>query len=208
MKLNCVKVGPYRSNSYTVYSEETRKAVVIDIGGEPSEVIDFLVENNLEVEYILITHSHFDHILGVDRLREFTKAKVVAHRNAVELMKDPAKNLSIMPICEDVSTHADILVDDGAELDAGDIHMKIMHMPGHTPCSMFIAIDDMLFTGDTLFKGTIGRCDLYGGSMKTMYKTLSRICKIKFDYKVYPGHEEFSTLSYEKEHNRYLRVGK
>ncbi len=207
MKYKRIKVGPLASNSYVVYSETTKSAVVVDIGGEPSNVIKFLKDNDLSLKYIILTHSHFDHILGAEQLKEFSGAKIVAHENAPEFLIDPEKNLSNIPYCKDLSIEADILVGDGEEMSIDDIEMQFMHTPGHTPCSMIVFIDDLLFTGDTLFKGSMGRCDLVGGSLKTMYKSLYRISKIDGEYTVLPGHEGESTLSYEKEHNQYLRMG-
>ncbi len=208
MKYKRIRVGPLGSNSYVVYSEKSHSAVVIDIGGEPSEVIDFINENALDLKYIVLTHSHFDHVLGAEELKAYSEAKIIAHMKAPEFLRDPEKNLSNVPYSRDVSMEADILVSDNEVITIDDIEMKFMHTPGHTPCSMIVFIDDLLFTGDTLFKGSMGRCDLVGGSLKTMYKSLHRISTISGDYIVLPGHEGESTLSYEKEHNQYLRMGK
>ncbi len=208
MEYKRFKVGPLASNSYVVYSKETKAAVVIDIGGEPSEVIDFLNDNNLDLKYIILTHGHFDHILGAEKLKEWSGAKILAHSKAPDFLSDPEKNLSTVPYCQDISITADVLVNDGQVIRAEDIEMKFLHTPGHTPCSMVIVIDDIMFTGDTLFKGSMGRCDLVGGNLMAMYKSLHRLSKIAEDYIVLPGHQDSSTLSYEKEHNRYMRMGK
>ncbi len=208
MKYDSIVLGPLRSNCYVIYDENTNDAIVVDVGGEPSELIEYVKNKNLKVHYIIITHSHFDHILGIEKFKEWSGAKVVANENAPELLIDPEKNLSTVGYCDNVSIKADILVSDMQELKAGSIDVRFFHTPGHTPCAMCIEVGDLLCTGDTLFKGTMGRCDLYGGSLKTMYKTLFRIYNFEKNYTILPGHEDSTTLDYERENNRYLRMGK
>lgn len=197
----------FATNTYIVTDEETGETAVVD----PSLSEDALIEKlkDKKVKYVLITHGHFDHTGGTNLVKEKTGAKVVVHREDEEMLLDSSKNefranygYDMPPII------ADILVEDGTELMLGNAKIKVMHTPGHTKGGVcYIFPDDrVIFSGDTLFRLTAGRTDLYGGNARTELMSLAKIGELEGDYKVYPGHDNSTTLDFERQYNRYMRT--
>lgn len=190
------------TNTYIVTDEETGEAAVVDPGVNDEKLIEKLKDN--KVKYILLTHGHFDHIGGVNFVKDRTGAKVVVHREDEEMLNDSEKNCgeNADPI------FADVLVEDGSKMMLGNSEITVLHTPGHTKggvCYIFPK-DRVLFSGDTLFKLTAGRTDLYGGNPRTELMSLEKIGKLDGDYKVYPGHDDSTTLDFERQYNRYMRI--
>lgn len=190
------------TNTYVVTDEETGETAVVDPGVNDEKLIEKLKEK--PVKFILITHGHFDHIGGVNFVKERTGAKVVVHKEDEEMLNDCEKNCgeNTEPII------ADILVEDGSKLMLGNSEITVMHTPGHTKggvCYIFPQ-DRVLFSGDTLFKLTAGRTDLYGGNPRTELMSLEKIGELDGDYIVYPGHDDSTTLDFERQYNRYMRI--
>lgn len=197
-----VDTDGFATNTYLVTDEETGEMAVVD----PSLKEDALLEKlkDKKVKYILITHGHYDHIGGVNSVKEKTGALVVVHKEDEEMLSDAKKNYG-----ENVSpVSADILVEDGSELTLGNAKITVLHTPGHTKGGVcYIFNDDrIMFSGDTLFKLTAGRTDLYGGDARTELRSLAKIAELDGDYKVYPGHDDSTTLDFERQYNRYLRT--
>lgn len=190
------------TNTYIVTDEETGEVAVVD--PSLSEEILFEKIKDKKVKYILITHGHYDHIGGVNYLKKKTGATVVIHKDEEEMLTDSKKNYgeNIEPV------YADILVEDGSKLQLGNAEFKVMHTPGHTKGGVCYIFDDdrVMFSGDTLFRLTAGRTDLYGGDARTELRSLARIAELEGDYKVYPGHDGSTTLDFERQYNRYLRT--
>jgi glyoxylase-like metal-dependent hydrolase (beta-lactamase superfamily II) len=165
--------------------------------------------NDKKIEYILLTHGHFDHILGVDGLKKTTGAKVVIHKNDAEHLLDPKKSLADGNFPHpQIPVNADITVSDGDVLTLGTNEIKVMHTPGHTKggvCYLFNE-DRVMFSGDTLFRLTAGRADLYGGNGRDELRSLVRLRELEGDYTVYPGHDADTTLEFERQYNRYMRT--
>lgn len=197
----------FETNTYIVTCEETGETAVVD----PSLPEEILIEKleGKNVKYILLTHGHYDHIGGVNFVKEKTGAKVVIHKAEEEMLLDGNKNeyyskySSPMPLIT-----ADILVEDGTELMLGNSKITVLHTPGHTKggvCYIF-SDDRVMFSGDTLFRLTAGRTDLYGGDARTELMSLSKIAELEGDYQVYPGHDHATTLDFERQYNRYMRT--
>lgn len=190
------------TNTYIITDEETGETAVVD----PSLPEEILIEklNAENVKYVLLTHGHFDHIGGVNFVKEKTGAKVVIHKEDEEMLCDKNKNYGT----DSTPIYADILVEDGTELMLGKSKITVMHTPGHTKGGVcYIFPDDrIIFSGDTLFRLTAGRTDLYGGDARTELMSLARIAKLEGDYKVFPGHDDATTLNFEREYNRYMRT--
>lgn len=197
----------FTTNTYIVTDEETGETAVVDPSLSEAKLIEKL--KSKKVKYILLTHGHFDHIGGVNLVKEETDAKVVVHKEDEEMLCDSNKNefkkhfgYEMAPI------YADILVEDGSELMLGNSKFSVMHTPGHTKGGVcYIFNDDrVLFSGDTLFKLTVGRTDLYGGDARTELMSLLKISNLEGDYAIYPGHEDATTLQFERENNRHMRT--
>lgn len=206
MRLESFVVGSLQSNIYLFYSDKYKEAVCFDAGAEHEQIIDFLEKNSLELKYIILTHGHFDHIGSAAELRKRTGAKIVIHENDVELLKNPEYNYSsYYSGGAYLSFDGDIIIKDQDTLDCLGETMKFYHTPGHTKGSVCIKYGKYLITGDTLFMGSIGRTDLYGGSMKSMYTSLQIFAKMDKHLIVLPGHGPRSTLDVELKENPYLR---
>ena len=184
--------------------EEEKHLSVIDPGGLTEKLIEYIDDKDLKLEYILLTHGHHDHIAAVNLLKEKYQPKIVCHKEEEGLLLDPRKNLSSL-IGEEISVVADVLVDEGDQIEFGEKIFEFIHTPGHTAGSMCIAFGNDLFSGDMLFKGAIGRTDLPTANPKKMEESILKLKAIKEDYKVYPGHGEKTHLFYELANNFFFQ---
>lgn len=204
MKIVTLPTFGHWSNSYLAISGS--EAALVDPSSAPSHVTDALEENGCELKYILLTHGHYDHTKYVTQVKEQTQAKICIHHLDDELLGDSEKNCyTLFNSGEQTAPGADVLLSDGDELPLGSDVIKVMHTPGHTRGSVCYTIGSTMFTGDTLFRGSIGRTDFYGGDDDDMYRTLLRLKMLEGEYEVYPGHEGVTTLNVERKFNRYLR---
>lgn len=191
-------------NTYLLGDESSGKCAIIDPGATLSDILSRVKKRNLTVEYIILTHGHADHIGTVKKLKEETNAKIVAHENERELLIDRKKNLSVRFPCGPQEFEADVYVKDKDKLAIGDLKVTFIHTPGHTPGGMCIKVGNHMFTGDTLFAGSIGRTDFYGGDFKQMNKSLSKLANQDENIIIYPGHGPTSTIGNEKRMNPYM----
>ena len=192
-------------NTYVVGDEKTKKCIVVDPGANFVDIMSVVKNNNLTVEYIVLTHGHGDHIANLLKIKEATNAKIVAHEDEKEILLDKRKNLSASLPSNTVECDADVYVKDNDIIKIGDLKLKFIHTPGHTPGSMCIKFDKHMLTGDTLFAGSIGRTDFYGGDYKKMEKSLKRVKNQEDDIIVYPGHGPNSNMKTEKTTNPFMR---
>ncbi len=198
-------VEPYfGQNMYMLVDEESKKCAVIDPGGAVDKIFNYINKNSLELVYVILTHGHGDHIGAVNTIRAKTSAKVVAHKDEKELLSDNRKNLSYSMHCGPQELDADIYVSDKEKLELGNLKLSFIHTPGHTKGGMCIRVNDDMFTGDTLFAGSIGRTDFFGGDYKQLQKSLKKLAKYEDNVKVHPGHGPSSTLGQEKRSNPYM----
>lgn len=198
-------VEPYfGENMYILIDEETKKCAVVDPGGASEKVLNYIKKNSLDLEYILLTHGHGDHIGAVNYIKSKTNATIVAHIDEKELLNDNRKNLSYSMHCGPQELDADIYVNDKDKLELGNLKLSFIHTPGHTKGSMCIRVNDDMFTGDTLFAGSIGRTDFYSGDYKQIEKSLKKLSKFEDKVKIHPGHGPSSTLGIEKMSNPYM----
>ncbi len=201
-------LGLYSTNTYILKDTVSGETAVIDPAVSCSEFDDFLAENGItDIKYILLTHGHFDHICGVYALKNKYGAKVYIHNEDADCLSNADKSLtnSVKGYIQ-TETEPDGTFADGDEFYLGENKIRVMHTPGHTKGSSLFITDEYIFSGDTLFRCSMGRTDLPGGSTKTLFASLRAIGKIEGEYTVYPGHGEKTTLSYEKMNNRYLRA--
>ena len=202
MEIKLLKPKGFSANCYIL--QDGDYTAVIDPGEYYEEAKIAL--NNSKHKYILLTHPHFDHILGLYKLWQETGAKVVISSiDSVGLLEDNEISLvketgNFMP-----SVKADILVNDNDKLPFGDDFLTVIATPGHTNGSVCYKYKDALFTGDTLFCDTVGRTDLPSGDFYTLLKSLKKLKDINEDLRIYPGHENQTTLKREKERNPYMK---
>ena len=194
----------FTANCYLVCDEDTKDAFLIDPGAYGLRQSEYIKSQGVNLRYILLTHGHYDHMLGVKQFKEDFGAKVVIHNEDEACLSSPLKSLAITHGLKFPKTEADMLVGDGDTLAFGNSEIEVIHTPGHTKGSVCYKLSDMLFTGDTLFKGTVGRTDFPGGSYKEILASVQKLASLEGDYKVYPGHEGLTTLENERRNNPYM----
>lgn len=197
MKVAALKLGMLEENCYVIW-DSGGIAAVIDPGFDPGLIRQCVVENELQVTHILLTHGHFDHVGAAGELREQTGAKIFIHPDDIPLVQSGGRSAGVSGLQVDGTFR------DGEVIEVGELRITVMHTPGHTPGSSMFICDDIIFSGDTLFAGVVGRTDLPGGDTPAMKKSLRRIAALHGDYRVLPGHESFTTLRHEQRHNPYL----
>lgn len=197
---------PIQVNTYLAF-DETKKGFIVDPGGYSLQLTETVRKGGVDVEYIILTHGHGDHISGVeDFLRDFPKAKVVAYVQEREMLKDPHLNESLGICGKAVSLEADQYVNDRDTLKIGNTELTFVHTPGHTKGGMCIMADGCVFSGDTLFRASIGRTDFYGGDFSEIIRSIKeKLFVLPDNTIVYPGHMSETTIGYEKEHNPFVR---
>ena len=195
MTVETMALGPVSANTYIVTDDISCETAVIDCGECTPELISKL--NGKNVKYILLTHGHADHILGVYDLKQaFPEAKIVIHKKDADCLTNEMMSIafSIAPHMQK-NIEPDITVEEGDVISLGSLEFKVMHTPGHTMGSVcyYIESERTLFTGDTLFCLTTGRTDLFGGSDDDMYASIKRLYEMPGEYTVYPGHNRATT---------------
>lgn len=197
MKVNVMQVGPIGTNCYILKDETTGKAAVIDPGDEAERILAALKEDGAEVTHILLTHGHYDHTGGVAGLEAaFPGTPVYLHRADAEGVNPTM----FPPLPREVLR----FYDEGDTVAVGGLTVEVLHTPGHSKGSVVLKTGDILFAGDTLFRGSCGRTDLPGGSYQEIMTSLARLGRLAGDYRVCPGHEGLSTLDAERRSNYYL----
>ena len=191
------------TNCYFVYDSDTKECVVIDPA--KNGLYEKLSDNGLKVCAVLLTHGHFDHIMGVNELKERSGAKLYAHRAEDELCRNSYLNASEQ-IRRPYTVEPDVLLSDGDEIELAGAKFKVYATPGHTlgSCCYYIDSEKWLFSGDTLFCGSIGRSDLPTGNGKEIMDSVQLIMDtFDDDVKVYPGHGDVTTIGEERAHNPF-----
>ena len=206
MKIVNIPTGMLQANTYLVCDETSRLGFIVDLGGYSKELKNIIEKNDIQIQYIVLTHGHGDHIGGVqEHLKDFPDAKVVCSRAEAKMLLDPELNEAHHFGPEKVSFKPDILVDDGDTLTVGNMTMKFIMTPGHTEGGMCILVDDVLFSGDTLFCRSIGRTDLAGGDFRTIMESIKKkLFLLPDETQVLPGHMGSTTIGFEKENNPFV----
>ena len=211
MKTVRIQAEGYGSNCWVIIDEESGEFVLIDPSATGEAFLEFCEKRGLEKEklkYILLTHGHFDHITGADEIRDITGAPLAVHKADADCLTDPDKNAYRYFFREDlVLRPADIVLCDDDKLNFGKCEIKVMHTPGHTKGSVCYFIENDIYTGDTLFDRSIGRTDLFGGSIFELENSLRKLVGLERDYNIYPGHGSVSTLYKQIKFNPYLFGG-
>ena len=207
MRITNLPSGALQANTYLAVDEKTNEGFIVDPGGYNKVLTKEVRDNDVKIKYIILTHGHSDHICGVNEHKaEFPDAKIVAYKDEEAMLENP--NLNQSPgFGVPYSTKADILVSDGDELKVGDITLKFIHTPGHTEGGMCIYVEEAkaLFSGDTLFRQSIGRTDFPGGSYKEIMDSIrKKLFLLPDDTNVFPGHMGTTSIGFEKENNPFV----
>lgn len=195
LKITTMELGIYFVNCYLIHEENSKSCVCIDPGGNANKVLKFLDEQGLALEAILLTHGHFDHVGAVKELAETTGCRVYLHSDDLLL----PENFTAGPL---YYTHH---YDEGDVLELAGLTIRVLHTPGHTGGSVCLLVDDVIFSGDTLFCHSCGRTDLPGGDPDAIMKSLARLKALEGDYRVCPGHNRATTLAVEREYNPFMK---
>lgn len=186
MIVNQLRVGMMDVFCYIVGCEKTKKAMVIDPGGDAERIVEEARRSGLTIEVIVNTHNHWDHTAENKRLKELTGARIMGH-------------------AKDTTPEVDVVLEKEGTFQVGTVSVKVIHTPGHTPGGICLYAEGQLFTGDTLFVGDSGRTDLPGGDRPTLGRSIRRLMELPDDTVVWPGHDygptPSSTLGWEKRHN-------
>lgn len=204
MQIKVMQLGMIGTNCYIFWDEASHKCAVVDPGDNGAQVAAFIQGQGLDPVAILLTHSHFDHILGIPGLRtQWPALPIYCHPADVdESQKTVSMFGSSFPA---VSSFGGIrYYREGDQVKVGPITVDVLETPGHTPGSVTLRAGQVLFTGDTLFRGSMGRTDLPGGSYEQIMVSLGKLGALEGDYQVCPGHEGLSTLDAERRSNYYL----
>lgn len=207
MKITSMPTGELGVNTYLAVDEETNKGFIVDPGGYSPKLAKMVQDEGIDIEYIILTHGHSDHICGVnEHLGDFPNAKVIANINEKPMLENAGLNMS-NSFGGPQTVKADMLVDDGDELDVGSLKLKFIYTPGHTPGGMcvYIASENILFSGDTLFRQSIGRTDFPGGSFQALAEAVhDKLFVLPDETNVLPGHMGLTTIGFEKENNPFV----
>ncbi len=199
LKINTCLGSP--TNCYIITDEDTKETIVIDPAGEVDKIVEMLDILQAKVKYIYITHCHGDHIGGVEELKERVGGKILTHRIENENLKNPDITLNYYIGMQDTMFEADSRVDEGDLIHIGNIEFKVIHTPGHTNggTSLYCEEHKMIFTGDTVFRGTWGRTDLPTGNVKDiMNSIMNKIMVLPEDTILYSGHGKSTLIKEEK----------
>lgn len=203
MEIVKMPVGVMLANCYFLISDQ-KSTALIDPGAEDSRIIEKIDLLELKPKMILLTHGHFDHVGGMYELKRKYKIPVYLHQDDAEMLVSPEKNLSKtfyapFELIEDAH-----LLKDGDCLQLDEIEIRLIHTPGHSKGSCTYLVQDNLFTGDTLFRGSMGRYDFYGGDYHQLKASLQKLSELEGDYTIYPGHNEITTMEVERKTNPCL----
>lgn len=204
-----IPVGMLQCNCSIVGDEASGEAVVIDPGDEIERVQEVLRRHNLRVRYIVATHAHIDHVGGIEKLQKVSGAPVMLHEADLPLYQNLAVQAHWLGVSSPGAVEVDRLLEPGDVLRWGSLSLEVLHTPGHSPGSLSLHMPGAqvrIFSGDTLFRGSIGRTDLWGGSydeiMRSIHETLLRFPDAT---PVFPGHGPATTIGEERESNPFLR---
>ena len=211
MKIMYMVLGPFMTNTYILYNEETMEGLVVDPSFSPEHYIKAIEEKKIHLTSIFLTHAHVDHMAGMNELRKaFPEARMYMDKRDRPFLRDPEKNLSDMFPTPTLVDDADVWVKDGDEIETSGYTFQVIDTAGHTPggISFYLKKEGIVFTGDSLFQGSIGRTDFPGGSMKELTGSIRKnLFTLPDSTVVLSGHGEQTTIGQEKRTNPFLTGG-
>lgn len=203
LDVKCNVFGSLQNNCYLITDRATGKSALVDCTEDSEKMRKFI--SGADLEYILLTHGHYDHIGGVSAVSAATGAKVVISREDEPMLASSKASLAAFTGAVHTNAHADITVSDGDKIQLGESTISVISTPGHTPGGVCYLCDDKIFSGDTLFFCSCGRTDFPGGSLDQMLVSLNKLASLNGNYKVYPGHDRETSLDFERANNPYMK---
>lgn len=201
-------VGPLQCNCSIIACPETKEAAVIDPGGDAQQIISLCEKEGFTIKYLLHTHAHFDHFVGAREVKEKTGAKICLHKEDQWLYDNLDKQGRMFGFSFDTPLPIDHFLNDEEEISIGKLKTKVIYTPGHTPGSSCFSLaekDSVLFAGDTLFEGSIGRTDLWGGSFEQIIKSIKgRLFELDDSTEVITGHGPSTSIWAERNNNPFV----
>ncbi len=205
MIIKRLAVGPLETNAYIIGDETTGQALVVDPGDEPDRILALIKDSGLAVNAVICTHSHFDHIGAAGDIKNATGARILIHRDDLEgyeLVRDQA---AMWGYDIDELPAPDGFIDEGDNIQAGNLGFRVMHTPGHSPGGICLYGEGVIITGDTIFRGSVGRTDFPGGSVERLRESFKRIIDLPDETAILPGHGPETTVGTEKRENFFVR---
>lgn len=207
MKIEVFPNGIYGATTYLVYDEKSLEGAIVDCTCSIDEIKDIVDNRKINLKYVLITHGHFDHVYCVSKVKEkFPFIQILIHKDDMPLLEQLPIQCAMAEVEEIQTPCVDGLLNDNSHgLTLGEHEIKVIHTKGHSKGGVCYLIDNVLFSGDTLFQGSIGRCDLWGGSMEEISDSIkNKLFVLDENITVYPGHGDKTTIGYEKKFNPYF----
>jgi glyoxylase-like metal-dependent hydrolase (beta-lactamase superfamily II) len=201
MIIKTIAVGQLEANCYIIADEETQKAIIVDPGDEPDTILE--QAEGLDVQYIVLTHAHFDHVGAVAEIKEATGAAIALHEADRQTYEDVKEHAAFWGFMLEPPPPPDVLLKEGDEIQAGNMGFVVIHTPGHSPGSICLYTDGVVLTGDTLFAGSVGRTDFPGGDIGLLRESFRRLMGLPEETAVMSGHGPASTIGREREENMF-----
>lgn len=208
MILKELAVGPIMANCFILGCEETHKAAVIDPGGDAERILDTLKRSGLDAVVIVNTHGHFDHVGANAEVKKATGAEILIHEADAPMLSSLSSSAAAFGLSCSDSPPPDRRISDGDTVSFGTLTLKVLHTPGHTPGGISLHIEEMVFVGDTLFSGSIGRTDFPGGDYDTLISSIrTKLFPLGDAVDVFTGHGPATTIGREKRFNPFVGMG-
>jgi len=207
MIMEVIVVDPLGVNCIVLGDEETKTGVVVDPGGDAADILAAVARHGLDIKYILNTHGHFDHIGANGAVQEKTGAELLIHEEDFPMLTRAKKSAAMYGCTVEESPQPTGYLSDGMKIEFGGHTIDVLHTPGHTPggCSLYLAAEGIVITGDTLFADSVGRTDLPGGSTRTLITSIrQKLLTLPEETVVWPGHGPSTTIRREKHGNPFL----
>ena len=205
---------PIGNNNYLIIDEESKEAALIDCSAIDKDIENAVKENGAKLKYILLTHGHFDHVAGIRPNMGLMAlygengsehAQIVMHKADLGWLNKVNQFMPMFGMPEMTIPKVDVFVNDGDILKLGSLEIKVIHTPGHTQGGVCYLVDGKLFSGDTIFRESVGRCDLEGGDFDQIVESIeNKIFTLSPETLIYPGHGKMTSVEWEKEHNRFM----